>query len=546
MEKIKKILDENKVVILVAFFVIFILSLPLMQKSLVIGDDYDYHISRIQSIEQMLRNGAFPVKVHAPLANTYGYGSGLFYSNLFLYIPAVICLFGIGLILSYKIFIVLMFFLMFFITYISIKNITEENKSALIGTIIIMLSRVLILNLYQRFALGEFLGYIFIIPVISGMYDYVYKDFKKPYLLFIGFVGLIHTHLISTLICTIFCILYFLLNIKSTIKDLKKFLKLVVTAVLVAIVTCSFWLPMLEAWTTQTYMFSVPWTNIGADEFRLIDLFGTERYSIGMVITLFMPLIIYGIFDKNISKKTKTFILLLILFIVLIVNFSFWKYTNKFSNIIQFKWRLLGIITVISAITIALIVKEYSEKLNIKLEFIMCSILIISMYFSIEYMNFNDINNNVEGVKTAEQIQTEMYSSPTSIGGGKEYLPLEVNYEELTNQNQAISSSGDRVEIKKDNLRCEFEYQDNSSWFDMPYIYYKGYKANLEKTSGEIVNLEIEKSEKGLVRVKLDKSQEGKIIVWYDGTMLQKVSYVVSLAGIIACIIIFIRKHKIK
>ena len=80
----------------------------------------------------------------------------------------------------------------------------------------------------------------------------------------------------------------------------------------------------------------------------------------------------------------------------------------------------------------------------------------------------------------------------------------------------------------------------------MPYIYYKGYKANLEKTSGEIVNLEIEKSEKGLVRVKLDESQEGKIIVWYDGTMIQKASYIVSSFGIIMCIIILIKKYKIK
>lgn len=491
MEKIKKILDENKVVIFVAFFVIFILSLPLMQKNLVIGDDYDYHISRIQSIEQMLQKGIFPVKVHAALANTYGYGSGLFYSNLFLYIPAIMSCLGIGLIFSYKFFIILMLILMFIVTYVSIKNITEECKTALIGTILIMLSQVLILNLYHRFALGEFLGYIFIAPVISGMYDYVYKEFKKPYLLFIGFVGLINTHLISTLICIVFCLLYFFVNIKSTIENRKKFLKLVLTAILVVAITCHFWLPMCEAWFTQDYNFSVPWTNIGADEFRLIDLFGTGRYAIGMVITLSMPLVIYGFFDKNISKKTKKFIFWLMLFIVLIINFSFWKYTSKISNIIQFKWRLLGIITVISSITIALLMKEYSEKLNIKLDFILCTVLIISIYFCIEFINFSDANNNMAKFKTSEEIQSEMYTNQTSIGGGREYLPIEVKYEELTNQNQAISNLGEKINIKKDNLRCEFKYENDREWFDVPYIYYKGYKADLEKKSGEVVNLEI-------------------------------------------------------
>ena len=60
-----------------------------------------------------------------------------------------------------------------------------------------MLSNCLTLHLYQRAAIGEFVGLAFIPLVIAGMHDYIYKDFKKPYLIVLGFFGIINSHLIS-------------------------------------------------------------------------------------------------------------------------------------------------------------------------------------------------------------------------------------------------------------------------------------------------------------------------------------------------------------
>lgn len=528
MEKIKNFLNNNKSILLIAFIIIFTLSLPLMQNNLVIGDDYDYHISRIQSITESLKNSIFPVKIHPQLANSYGYGSGLFYPNLFIYIPALIHLFGLNLILSYKIFIFIMLCFMFLLIYFSLKNITEDKYSALIGTILIMLSKNLILNLYYRFALGEFLGFIFIIPVISGIYDYVHKDFKKPYLLFIGFLGLINTHIITTLICLIFCILYFLLNIKSTIEQPKKLLKLLLTALLVVLLSSCFWLPMIEQLSSQTFKLSIPWTHIGDDEYRLIDLFGTTKYSIGLVITLFMPLLIYGILDKNISKKTKSFCIWTILIIILIVNFTFWKLTNKYTNIIQFKWRLVGILTIISSIAISLLIKEYSVKFNLKINVILLVILIFAICLSIQFLSDD---KKINHLITLEKLESNMYQNPTSIGGGTEYLPVEVDYSTLNTPTQAISNTGEKIDIIKTNLRCEF-YKNNSerSWYDIPYIYYYGYVANIKNDLGETLPLEVTKSNSGLVRVIIPENTNGTISIWYNGTKIQKISYIISLS----------------
>ena len=302
MEKLKNKIIENKMFLLVGFFIVLTLILPITQNELVIGDDYEYHISRIQSISDSLKLREFPVKIHSQLANGYGYASGIFYPNLFLYIPAILNVFGTHIAISYKIFVVLMLCFMFVISYFSLKNITEDKTSALIGTIVIMLSRNLIFNLYHRFALGEFLGFIFLLPIISGMYDYIYKDFKKPWLLVLGFWGVINSHIITTVICLVVCIIYFLLNIKSTIKNWKKFIKLIICAVIVMCLTASFWVPMLEQYTKQIYNFSTAWTVIGNSEYSFIDLLGNRRTSVGYLIAVFLPLCIYLLLDKRINK----------------------------------------------------------------------------------------------------------------------------------------------------------------------------------------------------------------------------------------------------
>ena len=545
MNKIKDFLEKNKFSIIISIFIIFVIGMPLFQDKLVVGDDYDYHISRIQSITESLENHIFPVKIHYSLANGYGYGSGLFYSNLFLYIPAIINLITNNLAFSYNIFAVLMLILMFFISYFSIKNITEEKYSALIGTSLIMLSKTLVLLLYHRFALGEFLGYMFIMPVISGMYDYVHKDFKKPYLLFIGFAGLVYTHLITTVICLCFAIIYFLIYIKSTIKNPKKFVKLIICAILVLLISSAYWAPMLEQMNYQTFKLSDQWTNIGEDPYYIVDLFGNGKYSIGILFTLILPFVCFGMFDKKVSKNIKVLGWIAILLLIIMVNSTFWKVTNQVTNIIQFKWRLLGVVTVLLSIVFACIMKEYSSAYKIGLKSILIAVVAFSTFTSIEFMYYN---NQMNEVMTNDQLDEYMYKRPTSIGGGAEYLPIEIeNINSLVTPFSAISSNDESIYFAKNNLRGEFDKTDNSTYYEVPFVYYFGYVANITLPSGEVEGLDVEKSENGLIKVIVPEDKIGHISVWYNGTKIQKVSYIASFRYIDFgyCIYIIKKNEKI-
>ncbi len=167
MEKIKSFLLDNKFILLIAFFTVLLLMLPNLQKDLVFGDDYAFHLARIQSVSDSIKHGVFPVKINASLVNKFGYASSMFYPDFFLYLPSLLILvFRINVITAYKIFAFIVLCFMFLIIYKSMLYLTEERYSAIFGTIFFMLSKVMVLTIYSRFALGEFLAFPFMIMSI--------------------------------------------------------------------------------------------------------------------------------------------------------------------------------------------------------------------------------------------------------------------------------------------------------------------------------------------------------------------------------------------
>lgn len=463
MEKIKDFFVERRKWLFIMLITIVVILLPTFQKNLVIGDDYEFHLSRIITLAKGLENGEFPVKIHPLFARNHGYASGIFYPNMFMYIPAVLYLIGLNIVQAYNIFLLIMIFFMFVLTYDSIKNITDETNSALIGTILVILSKVMCINLYLRFAVGEFLGLIFLVPIVSGMYDFIYKDFKKPYLLFIGFFGIVNSHIISTIIAIIYCIVYFIIHLRLI--KFRNVAKLFAVAILVIMITSSFWMPMIEQLSIQEYKLTDRWVHIESEEYYLYDLLSNQKFSIGLLITILMPMLIYALFDKRISNKSKKFILLLFVIMILTVTPKFWDLTKDVLGIIQFKWRLLGLLTILSSISLTLVIKEYSQILEIKLESVMMSILVLSIFFTLQF-NISDFKTSAR-LRSAEDLDAVYYAN-TSIGVGQEYLPIEVNYNNIKIENQAKSNIDEEVEVTKRNLHTEFETQKDYDYIVIP------------------------------------------------------------------------------
>ena len=132
-----------------------------------------------------------------------------------------------------------------------------------------------------------------------------------------------------------------------------------------------------------------------------------------------------------------------------------------------------------------------------------------------------------------------------TVGNG-EYIPLETDNDlmiERENQyfvNQDIDYVANQVGTT---ITIKFSGQTQPDLeIKVPLLYYKGYGAKLNDES-----LEVGSGDNGVVRVIVrDIVGEGMIVVSYEGTILQKVTLVVSICSLIGFIgiILFSKSRK--
>lgn len=113
MLEIKEKYYKEIIVFIIAILATLFFCYPYLNALAIEGHDFQYHITRIQQISNELANGNIPVLIHSELVNDLGYANSIFYPELFLYIPAIIHLLGISTITSYKMFILIITYIIF-------------------------------------------------------------------------------------------------------------------------------------------------------------------------------------------------------------------------------------------------------------------------------------------------------------------------------------------------------------------------------------------------------------------------------------------------
>ena len=126
---------------------------------------------------------------------------------------------------------------------------------------------------------------------------------------------------------------------------------------------------------------------------------------------------------------------------------------------------------------------------------------------------------------------------------GLEYLPVKVtSIEYLIERGDSVKSDYSNISnLERDKAVVTFRAETNrTDNLELPLIYYKGYTAKL---NGE--NISVSESDNGLVQIPVNKS--GDINVYYGGTIIQKLSWIITLLSIVSlCVYIFLSKKKEK
>jgi len=521
----------NKKQIVIFLIIISILSaLPLFfTNTLKYGHDLDFHLARIISISNELKVGNIFSSIYPNYLYGYGYANGLFYPDIFLYIPAILNTLGIDIFTSYKIFIIIINLLTTFSMYYVIKKITKNDFSAIITSLIYAFSSYRLVDLFERSALGEVISFIFIPLVILGIYYIIYDDYKKWHILTIGMTGLILSHLISVYIIVILLVILCLINIKRLLKEKERILAIIKAAFITILVTSFFIFPMFEQMLKGDFKFHhmEDFNNMQNRSVPFLYLFlnipnNLKPWIPSGIGLIFIIAIIYKFVKKpKLTPFANICFYLGLIFLFLSSNLFPWQFF-EFLNMIQFPWRFYLIVILLLTIFISFLVKNIKNK---KMVFIITLFLSLISLFTHSY-------NSI----TKSDIKEVYYH----IANG-EYLPYGVSSEDIKKRSNIITSNNDiSVEFKRDNtfiINITNNNYDNT-FLELPLLYYDGYVALSNNK-----NLNVLKSDNGYLKVLINDLNNETINVYYKGTTIRNISRYISLITVIIIMSYFVIKR---
>ncbi len=543
--------EKIKDYLIILIFTLLV-SFPLVSSNIdVYVDDGIQHIARLMGTFQSIVDDGelFPV-IMSNFCNGFGYSWNIFYSPFTAYVPMIFRLFTDSYELILKLFMVLISFLSGIAMYEFTKKVTKNRYAGLLASALYIFVPYRLTDMYQRYAIAELASFIFLPITFHGMYNIFNseeKSIKKSLVLTLGAVGLILTHIVMAMYVAIFCLIYLLINAKK-LKD-KEVLKMLGINILLIILLSSFYLlPMLEHRVNTEYeVFKNGRMENTAtlidSKTNVIDLIYTQDgklvKEIGFVtlVGLLLTFIAYKKIDKSYKMIYWFSLITGIMCIIISLKIFPFEKLPEILKMIQFTFRLLEFssffFVFVAAVNYSVVIKDFQMKDVVVLTTI-CVLLFIPFVRRI------DFKKDWKEEQLWPAVEVSNYTGRVHAGCATfEYLPSKAfnNLDYIKNRENAIYILEGYANIENERKlgsQMEFdisEIQENTK-LELPYIYYLGYEVIFENAN-EKEKIDVSESENGFVQINMQSKDAGKITVRYTGTILMKISYLISFLTLI-------------
>ncbi|OON98792.1 MAG: hypothetical protein ATN35_03630 [Epulopiscium sp. Nele67-Bin004] len=527
--------DTKKFYLVVGGIAIFVAILPLLIHKIPMGFDFWYHIVRISEISSGLQSGQFPVRITENLINGYGYGTALFYPDLFLYIPAMLNAVGLPLEIAVRIYMILCVVGLFFTTYLCSKMIIKDKTISVGVACLVILAQYNICNMYVRSAIGEVQAMVFVPLVIYGFYNFIYEEFDKKHFLIIGFIGISYSHVISTFLTASIGAIWILLNLRKLNK--KKIMQMVGCVAVVLFATIGFYFMLFEQQLSGEFKYATATSRVSSRALTVKQLFEFSYNAIGLnvIVPFFISIAVYITKKQHIKNAVGIGVMGLIIWFSISNVFPWEWFNNTPANSIQFPWRLSSYATLYIALFVGLVANKFVRRKQFG---VTCLVAGLSAYALCIYVspNINTVLN--QGIKFINVTETYIETLHTNYNVlmSAEWLPVSVepHVQDFIESEPLITNDlGQSIDYTRVGIQITTMHVDNwgeMMYIDVPLIYYKGYTATLGDVSLDVVA----NPENGIVRVYLsDDLPSGQIFITYGGTTVQKISGLISTVTII-------------
>lgn len=524
------------------------------------GHDLQSHYGRMLALSQALLDGSFPVYFDQSMLMGYGFATRYFYGDLVL-LPFAFLVPTLGVISAYKIMVVFYSLLCGLLTFISTDKVFKNKYIAFICTILFTFSYYRLYDVYNRAAVGETICLTFFPLILWGAYEIIKGNYKKWYIITIGFSMMIFAHVNTPVIVAFTLCIFLLFNYKAFLKEPKRLYYLILAGGVTVLLTAYFIFPLFEQLLSNEFYFNTSDTakrltsNVMFGEpikYIIRGLFSGATYvipetaGIGIVLTMIVCTRIFlSRKDDEIIKRADQYLIVGIICLFIISPFYPWRIPPfNIIGFIQFSWRFYSVATFI--LCIAGSVYLYKALQNDRRRYLV-GIPFITIITTIVIVNM--------GQYYANEFKEASVKEPTLANGywlyGGDYIPsvapnIDTFFHERGNDSIRVVEGKAEISNFSRQLRVlSFDANDaTGSKLELPLVYYKGYKA--ERNDKEI---EVSQSENGLIEIPISIDRNGTVKVYFGGTIIQKVSpYITLIVAIllIGYIIWFNRKENKK
>ncbi len=537
------------------FFIVLLLlsfAMIIVYQPLCPGQDFFFHYRRFQALMDGLRDSPFLIYLDYSAIEGYGYFAKAFYPDVIL-IPFA----AIGNLTNAEFGYMSMIFTMTVLcgvfTYIAIDKIFKSTFVASMGAILFTFCIYRLLDVYHRTALGEALSFTFIPIVFWGLHEIINGNYKKWYILTIGYSLLIFTHVISTVLMFFTMLILLAIYYKPLIKEPKRMFYLVIAGLATLVITCYYLLPMFEQMASDTFYYNGRNMMAKAGDMTMdfhwilwgmfTGIIHPKQLFIpgtGLLLTCVIALRVFVPGKSPQLKYADIGVAIGLIFLFMCSPVIPWDiFPFSLLNFIQMPWRLYEFSSYFFAVAggyyLSLLIKSNRRAL-------VCGCMVV---FATMLVMVND-GKLYKDIRCENSITENIPLPPNGYHmGGLEYIPATVPSPDF------FEKRGTVVIHKQENTEISpLERIGNKTVFDitvgqpdileLPLVYYKGYTATID---GERMN--VSESPNGLIELEAIKS--GKVEVFYKGTTLQVISWFITILSILGlCVYIWYSNRKQK